>query len=111
LCKCRLRISSFLLPSWKVSANSHYTQTHTIYTPAVGDLNPDFLLLKEKHTDNFTDTHYGHFIRLDDVQTAIGADANSPNKLTFDQCDSGVKARFSKAGGVSHLFFFVEELI
>ncbi|KAF5350314.1 hypothetical protein D9758_012812 [Tetrapyrgos nigripes] len=75
--------------------------TRTIFTPAVGTHNPDFLLSKEGETDNFTDTHYGHFIRLEDVQKAIGADANSPNKLTFDQCDSGVKARFSKAGGTA----------
>ncbi|KAK7443171.1 hypothetical protein VKT23_015769 [Stygiomarasmius scandens] len=75
--------------------------TYDIFVPAVGDRNPDFLLIKDDHRDNFTDTHYGHFIRMDDVQTAIGADANSPNKLTFDQCDSGVKARFSKAGGTA----------
>ncbi|KAJ4485773.1 alpha/beta-hydrolase [Lentinula aciculospora] len=78
------------------------TCTDDVMSPAVGDRDPDYLLASSSDNKVPT-TSYATYIRLSEVQDAIGATLLS-SKPTFDQCDDTTHALFSQSGETGKTF-------
>ncbi|KAJ3772424.1 Alpha/Beta hydrolase protein [Lentinula raphanica] len=79
------------------------TCTDDVMTPAVGDRDADYLLASSDTDDTVPTTYYATYIRLDDVQEAIGATLLNSSP-TFDQCDDTTHALFSQSGETGRTF-------
>ncbi|KAJ3797925.1 alpha/beta-hydrolase [Lentinula aff. detonsa] len=79
------------------------TCTDDVMSPAVGDRDADYLLASSSSDSNKPTTYYATYIRLNEVQEAIGATLLSSNP-TFDQCDDTTHALFSQSGETGRSF-------